>query len=160
MINNQAHVLSDAKVPRVHEQAIDQLRASSHCGASCRAEQQKHDWKKVKTSAFSKAAEHRVYHALALDSGLCIVNGGFGSRKVKKSSRTLDDIVKVIKTMVLPDPSDLESILKDPPQTECFHRWAVRQIESPNAITRCKRSVKENPGPNSDAEDLSGNPWL
>lgn len=33
--------------------------------------------------AFSKAAEHRVYHALALDSGLCIVNGGFGSRKVR-----------------------------------------------------------------------------
>lgn len=33
--------------------------------------------------AFSKTAERRVYHTLALDSGVCIVNGGFGSRKVR-----------------------------------------------------------------------------
>lgn len=66
-------MLSDGKVPRVQEQAIDQLGASSHCGANYREEQQEHGLEESKDlKCHAQMKNPHYYQTLVEDSTLAL----------------------------------------------------------------------------------------
>lgn len=65
-------MLSDGKVPRVQEQAIDQLGASSHCGASYREEQQEHGLEESEHQGPCSMKNPHYYQTLFEDSTLAL----------------------------------------------------------------------------------------
>lgn len=66
-------MLLDGKVPRVQEQAIDQLGASSYCGASYREEQQEHGLEESEDiKCHAQVKNPHSYQTLVEDSTLAL----------------------------------------------------------------------------------------